>query len=58
MKLSKRILLLIAPVIIISAAASSYIIYASQKDALIKREDSYLQLNMEKLAGHFRQARS
>lgn len=58
MKLSTRILLLIAPVIIISAATSSYIIYASQKDALIKREDSYLQLNMEKLAGHFRQASS
>lgn len=58
MKLNHRILLLIAPVIILSAAASSYIIYAAQKDALIKRTDSYLQLNMAKLAGHYRQTTS
>ncbi|MGY3568873.1 EAL domain-containing protein [Vibrio paucivorans] len=56
MKLNTRILLLVAPVIALSAAMSSYTIYASQKDALLKREDSYLQLSMEKLAGHFRQA--
>lgn len=55
MKLNHRILLLIAPVILLSAAASSYIIYSSQKNALLKRTDSYLQLNMEKLASHFRQ---
>ncbi|MDW6003150.1 putative bifunctional diguanylate cyclase/phosphodiesterase [Vibrio mangrovi] len=55
MKLNHRILLLIAPVILFSAAASSYIIYVTQKDALIKRTDSYLQLNMEKLAGYYRQ---
>jgi c-di-GMP phosphodiesterase len=58
MKLNNRILLLIAPVILFCAAASSYIIYVTQKDALIKRTDSYLQLNMEKLAGHYRQANS
>lgn len=58
MKLNHRILLLIAPVILLSAAASSYIIYSSQKDALLKRTDSYLQLNMEKLASHFRQTRA
>jgi c-di-GMP phosphodiesterase len=58
MKLNHRILLLIAPVILFSAAASSYIIYVTQKDALIKRTDSYLQLNMEKLAGHYRQTNS
>lgn len=58
MKLTHRILLLIAPVILFSAAASTYIIYVTQKDALIKRTDSYLQLNMEKLAGHYRQANS
>lgn len=56
MKLSHRILLLVAPVILFSAAASTYIIYLTQKDALTKRTDSYLQLNMEKLAGHYRQA--
>ncbi|QMV13469.1 putative bifunctional diguanylate cyclase/phosphodiesterase [Vibrio spartinae] len=55
MKLSHRILLLIAPVVLLSAAASNYIIYVTQKDALIKRTDSYLQLNMEKLAGYYRQ---
>ncbi|MDE1328778.1 putative bifunctional diguanylate cyclase/phosphodiesterase [Vibrio aestuarianus] len=58
MKLNNRILLLIAPVILLSAAASSYIIYSSQKDALLKREESYLQLSMEKLAGLFRQTHS
>jgi diguanylate cyclase (GGDEF)-like protein len=58
MKLNHRILLLIAPVILFSAAASSYIIYVTQKDALVKRTDSYLQLNMEKLAGHYRQTNS
>ncbi|MDC0612289.1 EAL domain-containing protein [Vibrio sp.] len=58
MKLTHRILLLIAPVILFSAAASTYIIYVTQKDALIKRTDSYLQLNMEKLAGYYRQANS
>ncbi|MHA2939583.1 putative bifunctional diguanylate cyclase/phosphodiesterase [Vibrio sp. RC27] len=58
MKLNRRILLLIAPVILFSAAASSYIIYEIQKDALFKRTDSYLQLNMEKLAGHYRQTNS
>ncbi|SHF73897.1 bifunctional diguanylate cyclase/phosphodiesterase [Vibrio gazogenes] len=55
MKLSHRILLLIAPVVLLSAAASNYIIYVMQKDALIKRTNSYLQLNMEKLAGYYRQ---
>ncbi|MCG9558010.1 bifunctional diguanylate cyclase/phosphodiesterase [Vibrio kanaloae] len=58
MKLSTKILLLIAPVILISAAASSYIIYSTQKNSFIKRENNVLQLNMEKLAGHFRQSRS
>jgi diguanylate cyclase (GGDEF)-like protein len=58
MKLNNRIVLLIAPVILFCAAASSYIIYVTQKDALIRRTDSYLQLNMEKLAGHYRQANS
>lgn len=58
MKLSTKILLLIAPVILFSAAASSYIIYTNQKSSLIKREDNALQLSMEKLAGHFRQSRS
>ena len=58
MKLNHRILLLIAPVILLSSAASSYIIYNSQKDALIKRTDSYLQLNMEKLASHFQQTKA
>ncbi|PAR34112.1 biofilm architecture maintenance protein MbaA [Vibrio metoecus] len=58
MKLNHRILLLIAPVILLSAAASSYIIYASQKNALLKRTDSYLQLNIEKLASHYRQAQA
>ncbi|WP_333005234.1 putative bifunctional diguanylate cyclase/phosphodiesterase [Vibrio coralliilyticus] len=56
MKLSTRVLLLVSPVILISAAFSSYGIYNNQKDALIKRENSYLQLTMEKLAGHFRQS--
>jgi len=58
MKLNHRILLLIAPVILLSAVASSYIIYDSQKDALVKRIDSYLQLDMEKLASHFRQTKA
>lgn len=56
MKLNTRILLLVAPVILLSAAVSGYTIYNGQRDALIKLEDSYLQLNMEKLAGHFRQS--
>ena len=56
MKLSTRVLLLVSPVILISAAFSSYGIYNNQKDALVKRENSYLQLTMEKLAGHFRQS--
>ncbi|NVD05791.1 EAL domain-containing protein [Vibrio sp. JPW-9-11-11] len=56
MKLNTRVLLLIAPVVLLSAILSSYSIYVSQKDALIKREHSYLQLSMEKLAGHFRQS--
>ncbi|WP_284192007.1 putative bifunctional diguanylate cyclase/phosphodiesterase [Vibrio zhanjiangensis] len=56
MKLSTRVLMLVSPVILISAAFSSYGIYYDQKDALIKRENSYLQLTMEKLAGHFRQS--
>ncbi|MGC9458952.1 putative bifunctional diguanylate cyclase/phosphodiesterase [Vibrio genomosp. F10] len=54
MKLNTRILLLVAPVIALSAALSSYSIFQQQKDALLKREESYLQLNMEKLAGYFR----
>jgi len=58
MKLTHRILLLIAPVILLSAATSTYIIYVIQRDALIKRTDSYLQLNMEKLAGYYHQANS
>ena len=58
MKLNHRILLLIAPVIILSSAVSGYLIYDSQKDALVKRMDSYLQLDMEKLASHFRQTKS
>lgn len=58
MKLSTKILLLITPVILISTAASSYIIYSTQKSSFIKREDNVLQLNMEKLAGYFRQSRS
>lgn len=58
MKLNHRILLLIAPVILFSAAASSYIIYVTQKDALVKRTESYLELNMEKLASHYRQTNS
>ncbi len=56
MKLNTRVLLLVAPVILLSAAISSYGIYQNQQDALIKREHSYLQLTMEKLAGHFRQS--
>ncbi|MGL4829008.1 MAG: putative bifunctional diguanylate cyclase/phosphodiesterase [Vibrio sp.] len=58
MKLNHRILLLIAPVILLSAAASSYIIYTSQKNALLKKTDSYLQLNIEKLASHYQQAQA
>ncbi len=58
MKLSHRILLLIAPVILLSSATSSYIIYDNQKDAFIKRIDSYLQLDMEKLASHFHHTKS
>ena len=58
MKLSTKILLLIAPVILISTATSSYIIYSTQKSSFIKREDNALQLSMEKLAGYFRQSRS
>ncbi|GEM75786.1 GGDEF domain-containing protein [Vibrio sagamiensis NBRC 104589] len=56
MKLSNRVILLVAPVVLISALVSSYIIYSIQKVALIKREDSYIQLQMEKLAGQFHQA--
>ncbi|MFW7525870.1 putative bifunctional diguanylate cyclase/phosphodiesterase [Vibrio ostreicida] len=56
MKLSTRVLLLVSPVILMSAAFSSYGIYNNQKDALTKRENSYLQLTMEKLSGHFRQS--
>lgn len=56
MKLSTRVLLLVAPFVMLSAAMSSYSIYINQKDTLIKRENSYLQLTMEKLAGHFRQS--
>lgn len=58
MKLSTKILLLIAPVILFSTATSSYIIYSTQKSSFIKREDNALQLSMEKLAGYFRQSRS
>lgn len=58
MKLNTRVLLLVTPVILLSAAISSYGIYQNQKDSLIKRETSYLQLTMEKLAGHFRQSYS
>ncbi|MGD8173027.1 putative bifunctional diguanylate cyclase/phosphodiesterase [Vibrio sp. TRT 21S02] len=56
MKLNTRVLLLVAPVVLLGAALSSYSIYTNQKDSLIKRENSYLQLTMEKLAGHFRQS--
>ncbi|KGY12404.1 diguanylate phosphodiesterase [Vibrio tubiashii] len=56
MKLNTRVLLLVAPVILLSAVISSYSIYFNQKDTLIKREQSYIQLSMEKLAGHFRQS--
>ena len=56
MKLNTRVLLLVTPVILLSSIISSYSIYYSQKDSLIKREYSYLQLTMEKLAGHFRQS--
>ncbi|MEF1311703.1 EAL domain-containing protein [Vibrio mytili] len=56
MKLSHRVILLVTPVILVSALVSSYIIYSIQKVTLIKREDSYIQLQMEKLAGQFRQA--
>ncbi|MGR5238001.1 EAL domain-containing protein [Vibrio alfacsensis] len=56
MKLSHRVVLLVAPIILLSAVASSYIIYSIQKVTLVKREDSYIQLQMEKLAGQFRQA--
>ncbi|WKY58543.1 EAL domain-containing protein [Vibrio sp. SNU_ST1] len=58
MKLSTKILLVIAPVILVSTAASSYIIYSTQKSSFIKREDNALQLSMEKLAGYFQQSRS
>lgn len=58
MKLSTKILLLIAPVILFSTATSSYIIYSTQKSSFIKREDNALQLSMEKLAGYFRQSRA
>ncbi|NOH79807.1 EAL domain-containing protein [Vibrio sp. RE86] len=56
MKLSTKILILIAPAILISTAVSSYIIFSIQKDALIKREESYLQLRMEKLSSHFQRS--
>ncbi len=56
MKLNTRVLLLVTPVILLSSVVSSYSIYYSQKDSLIKREYSYLQLTMEKLAGQFRQS--
>ncbi len=56
MKLSSKVILLIAPVILLSAVISNYIIYSVQKQTLIKREDSYIQLQMEKLAGQFQQA--
>ncbi len=58
MKLNTRVLLLVAPVVLMSAALSSYSIYENQKSALIKRENSYLQLTMEKLASHFRHSRA
>ncbi len=58
MKLSTKILLLIAPVILVSAISSSYIIYTSQKKALINLESNALQLEMEKLRGYFRQSAS
>ncbi len=58
MKLNHRILLLITPVILLSAAVSSHMIYTSQKNALIKRTESYLQLNIEKLANHYQQAQA
>ncbi|RTZ18204.1 EAL domain-containing protein [Vibrio aquaticus] len=58
MKLSTKILLLISPAIMISTALSSYIIFSIQKDALIKREHSYLQLRMEKLTSHFQRSAS
>jgi len=58
MKLNHRILLLITPVILLSAAVSSHMIYTSQKNALIKRTESYLQLNIEKLANHYQQAQT
>ncbi|BBL90419.1 GGDEF domain-containing protein [Vibrio rotiferianus] len=56
MKLSNRIILLVTPVILLSALVSSYIIYSIQKVTLIKREDSYIQLQMDQLAGQLRQA--
>lgn len=56
MKLSHRVILLVAPIILLSAVVSSHIIYSIQKVTLVKREDSYIQLQMEKLAGQFRQA--
>ncbi len=56
MKLNTRVLLLVTPVVLVSSIISSCSIYYSQKDSLIKREYSYLQLTMEKLAGHFRQS--
>lgn len=56
MKLSHRVILLVAPIILLSAVISSHIIYSMQKVTLVKREDSYIQLQMEKLAGQFRQA--
>ncbi len=58
MKLSVRILLLVVPAIMISTVVSSYIIFSQQTGALIKREESYMQLQMEKLNGHFKQASS
>lgn len=58
MKLSTRILLLVVPALLISTAVSSYIIFALQKDTLVKREESFMQLQMEKLGGHFKQASS
>ncbi len=56
MKLSSRVILLVTPVILLSALVSSYIIHSVQKQTLIKREESYIQLQMEKLAGQFRHA--
>lgn len=58
MKLSTKILVLITPAIMISTVVSSYIIFSIQKDALVKREDSYLQLRMEKLSSHFQRSAS